>query len=216
MKGPFYSIDVECIASGPKHTAREVAHIAMVDENENIVLNLYVKPKVPVFSYLQPLTNLTEEVVQAGVTLESAVEQIKKSLPKNATLVGQNILKDVQWLSLTEGTDFAGMMDLAGIWRVFNTKYGNYTMHSLHHKAKALLGYNIGTDPHTADMDAKLSIRLFMLYRELEVVPQGLTNAKSRVMSTPVDPAFNKRHPVWEGACLGVRKLCKCGAPFFY
>lgn len=54
--GPYYSIDVECVATGTDHNARHVAQIALVDEHERPLLNAYVRPPVPVVSYLTPLT----------------------------------------------------------------------------------------------------------------------------------------------------------------
>lgn len=53
------------------------------------------------------LGRLTEAVIQAqGVPLAAAVATLRQALPKQATLVGQNIGKDVEWLSLKEGVDF--------------------------------------------------------------------------------------------------------------
>ena len=54
----YFSIDVECVATGVEHNAREVAQIALVDQFERCLLNLYVSPpeNVKVVSYLTPLT----------------------------------------------------------------------------------------------------------------------------------------------------------------
>ena len=54
----YFSIDVECVATGVEHNAREVAQIALVDQFERCLLNLYVCPpeNVKVASYLTPLT----------------------------------------------------------------------------------------------------------------------------------------------------------------
>ena len=52
----YYSIDVECVATAKTHNARAVAQISLVDEYEQVLLNLYVKPDLPVVSYLTPLT----------------------------------------------------------------------------------------------------------------------------------------------------------------
>ena len=54
----YFSIDVECVASGTQHNAREVAQIALVDQYERCLLNVYVKPPegTTVASYLTPLT----------------------------------------------------------------------------------------------------------------------------------------------------------------
>jgi DNA polymerase III epsilon subunit-like protein len=93
----FYSIDVECVACGPGHNNRAIAHIALVDQNERVLLNLYIKPKDPVYSYLPALTGLSEEIINKyGIELEDAIAQIVATLPADAMLVGQNILKDVQ------------------------------------------------------------------------------------------------------------------------
>ena len=109
-----FSIDVECVATGVGHNARSVAQIALVDQFERCLLNVFVKPPdgVTVHSYLTPLTGLSKELIDThGVSLEEAVTQLRLTLPKHAVLVGQNIAKDVQWLGLTEFADFAGMVD---------------------------------------------------------------------------------------------------------
>lgn len=54
-----------------------------------------------------PLCRLSEALInQQGILLEQALQLVRHVLPKSATLVGQNIGKDVQWLQLKEGTDF--------------------------------------------------------------------------------------------------------------
>jgi DNA polymerase III epsilon subunit-like protein len=74
-----------------------------------------VKPDKPVVSYLTALTGLTQEIIDSkGVSLPDAVQQLRSCLPRDAVLVGQNILQDVQWLGLKEGTDFKSCLDLAG------------------------------------------------------------------------------------------------------
>jgi RNA exonuclease 4 len=216
VNGPVFALDVECVANGTTHNDRVVAHIALVGADDSVLINTYVKPDVPIVSYIEPLTALTEELVQGGIPLAEAVEQVRKVLPANAILVGQNILKDVQWLGLVESKDFQGMLDLAGLYRVFNHKYKNYAYHSLHHKAKALLHIDQGTEAHTADKDALLSMWLFKLYLELEKVPDALEQAKQTLIDTPLSPTFVKRHPSYEGVCMGGRKTCTCRAPFFF
>ena len=80
-----------------------------------VVLNIYVKPSVPVVSYLTALTSLNEGIINAhGQTLEVALQILRIHLPKYAVLVGQNIGKDVQWLGLKEGADFESLIDLVG------------------------------------------------------------------------------------------------------
>ena len=137
-----FSIDVECVATGVEHNARAVAQIALVDQFERCLLNVFVKPPegATVHSYLTPLTGLTKELIEAhGVPLPEAIQRLRAALPTHAVLVGQNIAKDVQWLNLVEGTDFAGMLDLAGLWRVWNAQYNSWSVFGQDHLVKTLL-----------------------------------------------------------------------------
>jgi len=104
---------------------------------------------------------LTADVLNYhGVSFAQAVAAVRQCLPRTATLVGQNVGQDIEWLQLKEGTDFKacappillvvdsqmhstspcqqphqgtavllaqGLIDLQGLWRVYNPKYKNYT-----------------------------------------------------------------------------------------
>ena len=59
-----FSIDVECVATGPQHHDRAVAQIGMVDCFGRMLLNVLVKPDKHISSYLTPLTGLTAEKVR--------------------------------------------------------------------------------------------------------------------------------------------------------
>lgn len=108
-----FSIDVEAVATGTDHNSRAVAQISLVDEYEQVILNLYVKPPVPVVSYLHALTGLTREVLdQYGMPLEQALSILRAHLPKSAVIVGQNIRKDIEWLGLKEQVDYDSLIDL--------------------------------------------------------------------------------------------------------
>jgi RNA exonuclease 4 len=41
-----------------------------------------------------------------GISLAQAKAAVRQCLPRSATLVGQNIGRDVEWLQLKEGVDF--------------------------------------------------------------------------------------------------------------
>jgi len=222
-----FSIDVECVATGKEHNARSVAQIALVDQFEQCLLNVFVRPPdgVTVHSYLTPLTGLTRELIdQHGVSLPEAVDLLKASLPKHAVLVGQNIAKDVQWLDLQEGVDFAGMLDLAGLWRVWNAQYNSWSVFGQDHLVTTLLGAEVAAQ-HDAASDALKSVRLFNYYQWLSgnddlakrqnLVGDGLEQAKQRLLKSPPEPSFAKKNPSFEGCCMGNRKTCTCGAPFF-
>jgi hypothetical protein len=88
-----------------------------------VVLNLYVKPTLPVVSYLQPLTGLTKETLDLyGMPLEQALSHLKANLPRNAIIVGQNIRKDIEWVGLKEGQDYESLIDLVRVRRMVSMR----------------------------------------------------------------------------------------------
>lgn len=216
---PLYSIDVECVAPSVLHNDRMIASIALVDADAKQVLNLYIRPHKPVVSYLTPLTGITAELLDAhGVPLEEALATLRTLLPKNAWLVGQNILKDVQWLGLVEGVDFAAQVDLAALLRVFNPRFGSYTYFGQDHYVRAWLGEEAARgegDSHDALADARCSMMLFQAYRKVQHDPKAVAAIGARALSTRARPSFAKLNPEFEGVCMGNRQTCKCGAPFF-
>lgn len=202
------------MATGTTHDARAVAQIGLVDAWERPLLNLVVKPDQPVVSHLSPLTGLSAEILeQYGMHFTQAMQMLRQCLPKEAVLVGQSIHTDVKWLGLQEGVDFQGMIDLSGIWRVWNTKYNSWSVFSQDHCLAALLGIKVG-DAHDALGDALKSIRLFNFYRQLQDQPHEIEKAKESLLKFEPEPSFAKKHPVFDGVCMGNRKTCTCGAPF--
>ncbi|KAL4445396.1 hypothetical protein ABPG77_011221 [Micractinium sp. CCAP 211/92] len=211
----YYSIDVECVATGTDHNARAVGQISLVDEHERVLANLYVRPDQAVVSYLTPLTGLTAALLaQHGMPLQQAVSMLCQLLPPSAILVGQNIAKDVQWLGLKEGEHFEQMMDLTGLFRVWNPQYKSYSVFGQDHLAKVLLNWDTTVGGHDAVGDALKSIRLFKLYQQLQASPAQWAAAQAALLATPPAPSFARQNPSFEGVCMGNRKTCACGAPF--
>ena len=67
--------------------------------------------------------------------------------PMNGPMNGPNggpCVEDVQWLGLKEGTDFASMVDLAGVWRVWNPQFNSWSVFGQDHLVKTLLGAEAG------------------------------------------------------------------------
>ena len=109
------------------------------------------------------------------------------------------------------------MLDLAGLWRVWNAQYNSWSVFGQDHLVKTLLGAEVAAQ-HDAASDALKSVRMFNYYNWLQS-PQGggapaLENAKARLLQTPPEPSFAKKNPSFEGCCMGNRKTCTCGAPF--
>jgi RNA exonuclease 4 len=214
-KGPVYSIDVECIANKADHNSRVPAQIALVDHDCNVLLNLYIKiAPESVVSYLPALTGLSAAILaEKGIPWDDAIAQLRAKLPTNAVIVGQNVLKDIQWTGLREGKDFGSLLDLNGLWRCYNAKHKNYSCYSLSHKALNLLGRG-QSGSHDAADDAIMSVKLYNLYERLAKDDAKLQRAYRILMDAPTKPSFAKLNPTSDGVCMGNRKTCKCGAPF--
>jgi len=212
-----FSIDVECVATGKEHNARAVAQIALVDQFERCLLNVFVRPPegAEVHSYLTPLTGLTKELIDAhGVPLPEAIERLRAALPKHAVLVGQNIAKDVQWLNLREGEDFAGMLDLAGLWRVWNAQYNSWSVFGQDHLVKTLLGAEVAAQ-HDAASDALKSVRLFNYYQWLSS-PRGGARPRSSTRRRfccrrPPSRASRNKTRASRGAAWGTGRRARAG-----
>ena len=99
-----------------------------------------------------------------------ALALLRAHLPPNAILVGQSILKDVQWLQLAEGVDYFSLIDLSALFRVWNQQRGQYTNFSQDHCAKVWIGVGERAH-HNAIEDAAISMSLFNAYRMVQWDP---------------------------------------------
>lgn len=200
----------------PSHRAATSTLLCLSRLLSQVILDILVKPDKPVASYLTALTGLTQQLIDSqGVPLDAAISQLKSCLPTTAILVGQNILQDVQWLGLKEGADFQSCMDLTGLYRIWNPKYHSFSVFSQDHLAKVLLGWDLENMQHNAAFDAMKSVKLFNLHQQLQGDEQQWQQAQQALLDAPPTLSFARQHPTYEGVCMGNRKSCVCGAPFF-
>uniref|UniRef100_A0A7S0AJF2 Exonuclease domain-containing protein n=1 Tax=Pyrodinium bahamense TaxID=73915 RepID=A0A7S0AJF2_9DINO len=222
MAVPFYPterifcIDVECVAVGTTHelSSRAPCSVALVDGYGEVLFAEAIKPDKPVVSYLTPITGVTAEDLEHGISLEVAIEELKRRLPKDAVLVGQKLDSDITWMQLEPGVDFAESLDLAEIFKGFNVKYGNYSYHSLQHEAQVLLGRAPPEGAHDPAWDAQVSVQLYGLARN--ATPEVLAVMQYHLMSVRPVPSIAKRYNyTLDGVCMAkfMPKLCTCGAP---
>lgn len=71
---------------------------------------------------------------------------VRQVLPPSAVLVGMNIRKDIEWLGLVEGRDYAACIDLADLFRVYNLEKRSYTYFSLDHVVCIVAGKKYGIE----------------------------------------------------------------------
>ena len=130
-------------------------------------------------------------------------------------MVGQNVSKDIEWLGLREGeTSKASSICAACGERGINLK--TYSVFSQDHLVRRLLKGQLElSEKHCAEGDSVKSMKLFQLWRELHHEPDSLQREKEKLLEGAPEPSFAKRFPTFEGVCMGNRKTCTCGAPFF-
>lgn len=214
---PAFALDVECVATGYTHLDRSVAQIGVVDLDLRPVLNSFVKPTKPVVSYLSPLTGITKDVVDHhGVPLDKAISDLRRVLPKDAVIVGQNISQDATWLNISAPNDYASLLDIAALFRVFDPIRNKWTYFAQDHVASVWLAQIRPPGMHHDALgDAATSMLLLHAYLNMRRDPNTLNLLKSRTLHTPRAPSFAVLHPVYEGVCQGNRRLCQCGAAHF-
>ena len=135
----YIALDVECVATGRRHDDRDVCLVAVVDANEKVILKRKVKPEKPIVSYLTPLTGLQRGDLDDGMRLSVVLREVKALLGSDVVLVGQGVKSDIKWLQLAQGRDYDSVVDLADMFKVYNSRYGNYSYYSLSHEANTLI-----------------------------------------------------------------------------
>ena len=94
---PMFAIDCEmCITN-----RSELTRISIVDEELQVVYNELVKPDLPITNYLTRYSGITEEMM-TGVTttLEDVQNFMRKTLPRDAILVGHSLNSDLSALQI--------------------------------------------------------------------------------------------------------------------
>ncbi|KAE9100513.1 hypothetical protein PF010_g14789 [Phytophthora fragariae] len=205
IEGPFFAIDVECVATGNGTNDRDVARIAVVDEDEKVVFDQYVKPTKPIVSYLTQLTGITESNLEEAPDLETALVRLKAILPVESVIVGQSIKKDLEWLTLQKPTDYKGEFDVADLFRLpMQSTNGvvRYRYFSLRHVAKYLLGQEIQEADHDPVIDARYAMKVFKKFRYLHESPGRRDAVLQTLLKTPRTPSFADRYPVIDGVSM--------------
>ena len=138
-KQRYIALDVECVATGRRHDNRSVCLVAVVDENENVILKRKVKPDKPIVSYLTPLTGVSRGDLDDGKKLSDVLTEVKALLGPDVVLVGQGTKSDIKWLQLEQGKDYDSVVDLGEMFKTYNSRYGNFSYFSLSHEANTLI-----------------------------------------------------------------------------
>lgn len=205
IEGPFFAIDVECVATGAGVDDRDVARIAVVNEDEDVAFDQHVMPDKPIVSYLTQLTGISESNLVGAPSLAEAMVKLRAILPRDSVIVGQSIKKDLEWLGLVQGEDYKQAFDVANLFRIpMQSKNGTirYRFFSLRHVAKYLLGHDIQEADHDPVIDAKYAMKIFTQFRHLHESPGRRDAVYQTLLQTPRTPSFAERYPVIDGVLM--------------
>ena len=212
---PLIAIDVECVATGVRHDARSVCSVAVVGEDERVLLYKKVKPRERIVNYLTPITGFRKGDLDDAESLESVLAQVHALLGPDVSIVGQAVQNDITWLKLERGRHYKDVKDIAQIFATENPRYGNKTYFSLQHESDTLLGAGIlSGGAHDPVKDALCALRLYKKY--FVESPHLLEKAKQQLLRNRSAPSFAKQcNYRFEGVCMAafIPAKCFCGAP---
>lgn len=199
------SIDVECVATGKGNHDRAVARVALVDAEENVLMDRLVKPSKPIVSYLTQLTGIKEGELDDALSLEEVREELLSLMPKHALIVGQGIQHDIDWLYLEEGTHYHSSHDIAHLFRV-ERPGDRFRYFSLRHEVMHLNGFegagkDIQEGIHDPSVDAIYSLRLYKTF--VDAPEDDLIRARKKLSCVPATPPFWRTTPHIDGVEMG-------------
>ncbi|GFV56121.1 RNA exonuclease 5 [Trichonephila clavipes] len=95
---PMFALDCEmCITTKKSQLAR----IAVVNENFDVVYNTLVKPDDVIINYLTGISGITEKMLQdVTIKLSDVQRQLQKILPPDAILIGHSLGSDLHALQM--------------------------------------------------------------------------------------------------------------------
>ena len=75
------------------------------------------------------------------------------------------------------------LVDLSGVFRVWNPRFRTWSVFSQDHLARVLLDWGPDAAGHDAVLDAVKSVRLFNLFSQLQAAPQEWQAAQARPLT---------------------------------
>lgn len=156
---PLFGLDCEMCRTTTGEL--EVTRITLVNEQEEVVIETFVRAKNPITDYLTEYSGVTADLLKDVKTeLEDVYEMLKKVLPSDAILVGQSLETDLIKLCLRHPY----VIDTSVIFNLSGTRQ---IKASLKYLAKKFLAQDIQSGfGHCSKEDAIAALRLVQLKLE--------------------------------------------------
>lgn len=154
---PMFSLDCEMCMTGDEFA---VTRVSIVDEQESVLLDTFVKPEKKITNYLTRFSGVTPQIMAAtSTTLKKVHKLMRKVLPDDAIICGQSLNIDLKYLQLIHPY----VIDTSVIYNLSGTRSVKTGLKTL---AARFLGQEIQAshkDGHCSIEDAVATLRLVQL-----------------------------------------------------
>ncbi|KAH7286347.1 hypothetical protein KP509_32G002600 [Ceratopteris richardii] len=176
FRRPVVALDCEMVGGGPDGSIDLCARICIVNECENVLLNAFVKPELPVTDYRFELTGLHPEDLAKGMPIKlarKAVEEIlyngSKGNHNASVLVGHSLHHDLKCLGIEFPTHL--QRDTAYYPPLLRT---SNVCNKLQYLTSTYLGYKIQEGKsHDPYEDAVAAMRIYKRMKMVSHVQEG-------------------------------------------
>ncbi|KAH7432778.1 hypothetical protein KP509_07G039500 [Ceratopteris richardii] len=178
---PVVALDCEMVGGGPDGAVDLCARICIINENETVLINTFVKPELPVTDYRFEITGVYPEDLEKGMPIKAArkaVEEILYNGSKNShnasLLVGHSLHHDLNCL----GIEFPIHLQRDTAYYPPLLRTSN-VCNKLQYLANTYLGYKIQEGKsHDPLEDAIAAMRLYKRMRNANHNMQGGTKRR--------------------------------------
>ncbi|XP_010545082.1 PREDICTED: RNA exonuclease 4 isoform X2 [Tarenaya hassleriana] len=166
-RGPkAVAVDCEMVGGGDDGSIDLCARVCIVDEEENVILDTFVQPQIPVTNYRHEVTGLTKNDLKDGMPFRNVQEKFLSILydghyVRRPLLVGHGLKYDLDCLRISYPGHL--LRDTAKYQPLMKT---NISSQSLKYLTKSYLGYKIQSGKHCPYEDCVSAMRLYKKMRD--------------------------------------------------
>lgn len=156
------AIDCEMVGIGDGMESM-IARVSIVNEHEFCVYDKYVKPRERVVDYRTPVSGIRKEDLQKGEEFTTVQKEVA-SILKGKIVIGHAVKYDFRALYLSHPKK---MIRDTSRFKIFREAIKTKSTPSLKKLAELLLGKRIQEGEHDSVEDARTTMQLYMLYKNV-------------------------------------------------
>lgn len=190
MEGRIVAIDCEMVGVGPTRKDA-LARVSIVDFHGNVLLDRYVKPKLPITDYRTRWSGIRPKHMKRGITFKQARSSVLKLL-NDKVVVGHAIHFDLKILKISQHS--LATRDTSKCIRLRQmAKFPEDQTPSLKKLSSAVLKQDIQMTTHCSVEDATATMDLYRLVHEEwegEITQKSVKKSMRKLSQKYFDDAF--------------------------